>query len=164
MKPLLIGESNPYGGNPEHALFPWPEGCSGWRLCHRVLDLDPVYYLEAFDRANLIVGDTWSIPAARTAAAALTHDRRILLGAKVAAAHGKPFAPFASAAGEGWRGFIWPHPSGRNARLWTIEAMRTARQQLALLRDPAEIRNALIVTRPCGCAPGGDCIHSARVQ
>jgi hypothetical protein len=31
MKPLLVGESNPYGGDPAFALYPSPPGCAGLR-------------------------------------------------------------------------------------------------------------------------------------
>jgi hypothetical protein len=36
---LLLGEANPYGGDPRYALYPEPEGSSGWRLCHMVMGL-----------------------------------------------------------------------------------------------------------------------------
>ena len=50
MKPTLVGESNPYGGNDDYALYPAPNGCSGHRLCLLILGMDPEDYLEAFER------------------------------------------------------------------------------------------------------------------
>ena len=59
----------------------------------------------------------------------------MLLGAKVARAHGVPFDPFSTVGKGGGRWLIWPHPSGR--RLWTDAAIRRARQQIAeLLAEP----------------------------
>lgn len=31
-KPILVGETNPYGGNPDYALYPDPPGSGGERL------------------------------------------------------------------------------------------------------------------------------------
>ena len=67
MKPLLVGETNPYGGADEFALYPSPPGCTGHRLCHLILQLDADEYLERYDRANLCVGK-WRIADAREAA------------------------------------------------------------------------------------------------
>jgi hypothetical protein len=120
---LLVGESNPYGSIPEFALWPEPEGCAGWRLCHTILGMERGEYFRTFDRVNLLDYVRWSAPAARRMAAALTHDRRILLGRKVAEAHGirewvpfrihtitTPLVPFCHL-------LTLPHPSGRN-RMW----------------------------------------------
>lgn len=84
-KPLLIGESNPYGSSPDFALYPSPRGCSGERLCRLVLALDPDEYLERFDRANLCAGN-FSAPAAETRMWQLLAERErvVLLGRKVA--------------------------------------------------------------------------------
>lgn len=116
-KVLLVGESNPYGTAPEFALYPAPQRSAGYRLCVEILQLPRKAYLETFDRCNLIEGPKWSVPRAREAAGRLTHTRRVLLGAKVAAAHGVDFKPFTRLAHAGWRGVILPHPSGR-CRLW----------------------------------------------
>ena len=36
-KVVLVGEQNPYGPDPEFALYPAPEGSSGHRLCCQIL-------------------------------------------------------------------------------------------------------------------------------
>lgn len=131
MKPLIVGEQNPYGPDPEFALYPSPPGCAGWRLCHKVLGLDPDDYCERFDRCNLLEGEKWSTKRAQEAAAKmLVRDNFILLGSKVAAAFGwsgnKPptrvgfdfkAGPDAPAVPLGPRYFLIPHPSGR-CRAW----------------------------------------------
>ena len=54
-RPLLVGLHNPLSPKPEHALYPRPEGCTGWRLLRM---LGPAYterdYLRAFDRVDLL--------------------------------------------------------------------------------------------------------------
>jgi len=54
-RPLLVGLHNPLSPKPEHALYPRPEGCTGWRLLQM---LGPAYterdYLRAFDRVDLL--------------------------------------------------------------------------------------------------------------
>ena len=64
MKPLLVGECNPYGPDPKYALYPYPRNSAGGRLCRVVFNLPTRVYLEAFDRVNLCA-TTWSQPAAR---------------------------------------------------------------------------------------------------
>lgn len=120
-KPLLVGESNPYGGDDRHALYPAPHGCAGHRLCWKILGMWDGDYLESFDRVNLCVGK-WSQPAARAQAKVFAGRRVILLGAKVASAFGMQFIPFITATEQ--RGnapvtsmVVLPHPSGL-CRLW----------------------------------------------
>lgn len=123
MKPLIVGESNPYGGGDEYALYPSPDGCSGHRLCTLILGMGRKEYLEKFDRTNLVSGK-WSIRRAR-ARAAMLYDQRycILLGQKVCSAFDVPFIPgdkgFPSTGG-GW--LVLPHPSGLN-RMWNEVGM-----------------------------------------
>lgn len=131
---LLVGEINPYGSDPRFALYPSPVGSAGHRLA-AILGMEAREYLRAFARVNLLTTATrWSTPAGRAAARALTHSRRILLGAKVCAAHGVPFVPFTfvdehSTTDYGtWRGLILPHPSGIN-RAWNLASNK------ALARD-----------------------------
>lgn len=121
---LLIGEMNPYGADPAMALYPLPEHASGGRLA-KILRLTAQQYLRAFDRVNLLTGDRWSIPKARQAAKALTHPWRILLGAKVCAAHGVRFVPFFLAPVAEYRALVLPHPSGLN-RIWNAETEQRA--------------------------------------
>ncbi len=119
VRPLIVGEDNPYGGDDEYALYPHPEGCSGHRLCCLILGMGRSRYLREFDRCNLVQGK-WSIARARERVAdlhreclSLGWDRRfILLGSRVCSAWGIPFRPF-----EQWctgTVLILPHPSGRN--------------------------------------------------
>lgn len=137
-KVLLVGESNPYGAAPEFALYPAPQRSAGYRLCVEVLAMPRAAYLETFDRCNLLSVSTWSTPAARLAAGRLTHKRRVLLGAKVAAAHGLRFTPFEQVWGDTWHGVILPHPSGR-CRLWEERgAMQKARDIVAWLQEQPE--------------------------
>lgn len=116
MKPLLVGEANPYGGDPYYALYPLPENASGGRLA-RILGLSDQRYLDAFDRRNLCPME-WNMKDARANAAAILASERtavILLGAKVAKAFGLDYAPFTRHQ----RLLILPHPSGLN-RIWNM--------------------------------------------
>jgi hypothetical protein len=126
VKPLLVGELNPYGADPKHALFPYPERSAGGRLCHRILAMHRAEYLRSFDRVNLCVGK-WSVPAARRRAFELRQLRQptILLGVKVCNAFLVHFRPFEVSGGC----LVLPHPSGL-CRLWNepgaYERARTA--------------------------------------
>lgn len=120
MKPLIVGENNPYvgGGGCEpddtFALYPEPRGCAGWRLCHLILRMEPDIYLGAFDRCNLLHQEKWSIKSARHQANKIKDNRNcIILGSKVCAAFGYEFRPFTVVNGNA----IIPHPSGL-CRLW----------------------------------------------
>jgi hypothetical protein len=138
LRPLLVGEANPYGGDPEFALYPSPPGCAGHRLCRLVMQLDPDDYLERFDRANLCAR-AWKMTEARARAAELATEYVdvpvVLLGAKVCRAFEVAFDPFSfvDAVNRVWRTdasgapeapiertpqyVILPHPSGLS-RLW----------------------------------------------
>jgi hypothetical protein len=124
MKPLLVGESNPHGGNPAYALYPHPKGCAGDRLCRLVMGLEPDDYLERFDRRNLCPSK-WGAKTAKEHAAAIrlgAHKKIVLLGARVCEAFGLDFKPFSHI-------YLWgpvngqvdyvllPHPSGM-CRTW----------------------------------------------
>lgn len=153
-KPLLVGEMNPYGADPDYALYPLPEHASGGRL-QRILGLTRDEYLDKFDRANLCEGK-WSMPAARRRATELLngeHDVYILLGRKVADAFRHPGAsPFTTSFS--YRSLVvvgdaeallnpplvqkvrvyLPHPSGLN-RVWNDpHAADEARRLLRLLK------------------------------
>lgn len=129
MKPLLVGELNPYGTDPRYALYPLPKYASGHRLCKNVMQLEMIEYLRKFDRVNLCVGK-WSKPAAQCRAFELmmTSEPRaiVLLGSKVCAAFGYEYAPFTRSAfmfangphrGQQHAIVILPHPSAL-CRLW----------------------------------------------
>lgn len=130
-KPFLIGDNNPYGADPEFALWPSPEGSAGWRLCVVILGMGRTAYCDAFERRNLLEQSKWSAPAARIAAAAMREEMKgapaILLGAKVCKAFGYDFVPFMRCEREPF--VLLPHPSGL-CRLWN---------------DPASIRRARVV-------------------
>lgn len=127
MKPLLVGEANPYGSDPHYALYPDPPGCAGDRLCRKVMGLEPDDYLERFDRVNLCPS-RWSTRGARERAAALLEEYPqvplVLLGAKVTRAFRWLFTPFESwvasevaIIGRGRTFVCLPHPSGLS-RAW----------------------------------------------
>lgn len=140
---IIVGEQNPYGADPAFALYPAPEASAGARLC-RILGLHRRAYLDLFDRVNLLTAAKWSVPAAREAAAKVTHPRRILLGARVSAAFGVDFEPFTVARPHGatWTYAVLPHPSGR-CRIWNDpRSVARARKTVSTLlgRDLEQIR------------------------
>jgi len=127
VRPLLVGEANPYGGDPEFALYPSPPGCAGDRLCRKVMGLDPDDYLERFDRVNLCP-TKWSTREARVRASEILAGDHgaprayVLLGSRVKAAFGvghDPFSHFRSLRElPGPQVFVvLPHPSGLS-RAW----------------------------------------------
>lgn len=136
MKPLLVGELNPYGAEPAMALYPLPFGASGHRLV-TIFGIGPGEYMDRFDRVNLCTG-TWGWDAAFCAARRLLDECRpayVLLGAKVrrafsvAAAVQIP-ASFMVVKTAVSRLYSLPHPSGR-CREWNdLDAVRRARDLL----------------------------------
>lgn len=122
MKPLLIGEANPYGADPYFALYPYPKNASGDRLCRLIMKMTPAQYLRDFDRINLCP-TKWSAPVARERAQAILKsdmEDLVLFGAKVSNAFGLPYEPFkffSNDDGSGPSIAILPHPSGLN-RIW----------------------------------------------
>ncbi len=138
MRPLLVGESNPYSVDQRNALLPWPAQAAGNRL-RMILELTDREYLRAFDRANLVLGHRWSLRAARDGAAYLLRQRPIgtfvLLGRRVAQAFGYRDEPFSvlqsQAPGTDHVFYLLPHPSGR-CREWNRPgAAERARRLLA---------------------------------
>ena len=115
----MIGETNPYGPAPGMALWPYPLGCSGWRLCFKILKMKSSDYIKKFDRVNLVDGD-WDLKLASKRASELEHESRILLGTRVCQAHGVEFKPFSFVGSKRFRALILPHPSGRS-RSWNLE-------------------------------------------
>lgn len=131
MKPLLVGEDNPYGSDPRYALYPEPEYSAGGRLCRLIMQMTVRQYIRAFERVNLCSGK-WSMPEAKAYAKKLaawayhSGTPMVLLGSKVAGAFGLKFDPFTygdTVFGEvgdalfSVRIVQLPHPSGRN-RMW----------------------------------------------
>ena len=122
----LVGESNPYGADPQFALYPSPEGSAGERLCCLILGMYRKPYLEVFDRVNLCAG-RWSTKDARAKAETLT-GRLILFGGKVCQGFGVEYLPFCYVSPEM---IVLPHPSGR-CRTWNNpRAIPKARELVA---------------------------------
>ncbi len=139
MKPLLVGECNPYGSEPYFALYPYPVNSAGWRLCRLVLGISRHRYLREFDRANLCAGRKWDLAEARGRATELLAGARpanfasaarrtyVLLGKRVCDAFGVPFRPFTSTR----PGIlVLPHPSGRSRGWHGVESWERARRLL----------------------------------
>lgn len=138
--------NNPVSRRPEHALWPDPPGCSGWRLwkmLHDACGATKDEYLDLLDRVNLVIGAPWSLPAARLSAAALRHAMVgrtvVLLGAGVRDALGHERCPLAeSYERDGSTFHQLPHPSGRSLWYNAAENRATAGRLLAsLARRPA---------------------------
>lgn len=123
MRPILLGMNNPLSGKPEHALFPYPPGCTGHRvlrlLQRRRPEVTRYEYLKAFDRRNLIDARMWKQQEARVRAAEFIESIRntdvtvLVFGDKPRAALGLPKLLLHPHEMEGvtWRQL--PHPSGR---------------------------------------------------
>lgn len=87
MSVVIVGESNPYGGTPEDALDPSPDGASGHRLM-LIMGLRASTY-RALRRVNLCAGEHWCMRDAKVTAAALlptlsSTDVVVGLGTRVA--------------------------------------------------------------------------------
>lgn len=136
---LLLGEQNPYGSNPEFALYCYPPGCAGHRF-RRILGLPEDQYLS-LHRKNLCDGD-WSKELAKKRASELLDPSApwrviVLLGRKVTETFEKvalddvPLIAFSTrACCPGMTLVSLPHPSGRNAALWNPKARDRARQMM----------------------------------
>ena len=153
--PILIGESNPHGGDPEMALYPLPPESAGGRMQRLVLGLKRWRYVE-LDRYNLCVGN-WRVGTARDGANQLMARNRgrvfLLLGRKVAHAFGEHATPAFSLVdrtpGDRWlrkspaatpileptwiRLVLLPHPSGRNSRMWGPDNIARTRRLLRVV-------------------------------
>lgn len=126
MRPIILGMNNPVSSRPEHALFPYPPGCTGARLLkllrRRVPDATRQEYLAAFDRRNLLSKLIWSREDAREAAdqflevsgPELIGRTVLVLGREVASLLGleEQLVYPLERHGAVWRQL--PHPSGRN--------------------------------------------------
>lgn len=163
MRPLLVGEDNPYSADPRHALSPYPERSAGFRLATVILGMNRAQYLRTFDRVNLCAHGKWSGRiASKTADRLLQDDREhvVLLGRKVAAAFGCGDHPAFSTRPLvcGTMLYLLPHPSGLS-RAWNEPgAIERARELLApLLIEPVLPRCASCSSpgpdAPCTCPP-----------
>lgn len=126
---VLVGELNPYGVDPRHALYDHPPGASGDRLRTVVLGVPRAVYFS-FARHNLCAG-VWSAADAKTEAARLRtrypSTPIVMLGRKVAKAFGYDGPAYTR---DGLLVAI-PHPSGL-CREWNDpEAVPRVRALLA---------------------------------
>lgn len=143
-KILLVGELNPYGADPEYALYPLPVHASGARL-QAILGLTLRQYLKEHDRVNLCTGE-WN-PRVAVEHAQTIHAGRadgtgvVLCGVKVAAAFRRAaaftaseFTPLSLAEHNKIHYCVLPHPSGLN-RMWNVpEVAEKARALYLQLR------------------------------
>lgn len=140
-RPILVGEANPYGGDPAFALYPEPDRSAGGRLCRLILKLEPRDYLRRYDRRNLCP-EKWSMKVARPNAVEISKQAApegrvvVLFGSKVAEAFYETSPPF-SISDRPFAGFgtfpvvTLPHPSGL-CRVWNQPgAFERARAVLA---------------------------------
>lgn len=138
---LLLGENNPYGSDPQFALYCYPPGCAGYRL-RRIFGL-PQYQYLGLHRANLCEGD-WTMGEARRRAKIYTADPSapwrviVMLGRKVADAfdYDRPFFTHDVMPMTGGEMTLvsLPHPSGRNT-VWNdkrlVDRARDIMRELA---------------------------------
>ena len=144
---LLVGEDNPYGSNPRHALFPLPPNAAGGRLM-RHLGLRRATYLgERVRRINLCQGK-WDGTEARARTRGIkffdasSYDAVVILGAKVRDAFGfndrdffEAFTTVHPGNGATSNYVVLPHPSGRSRPWNDPEARQKARDLLARFSD-----------------------------
>jgi len=116
----IVGMNNPLSSRPEHALWPEPVGCTGWRLWQMTAartGATQADYLRAFHRYNLVAGRNWNQHDARinwrdVMESFLTEefDRIVLLGSAVRRCTGLLLPPVHVS-----RPLVCiPHPSGLN--------------------------------------------------
>jgi hypothetical protein len=130
---LIVGEDNPYGSDPEMALYHLPRYASGDNL-RRHLGLTDVEY-EKIMKTNLCPR-RWSLAEAKENAGRLVEDAHwgviIMLGVKVKKAFSwESIPPFSVAGKEPWQTtFVaLPHPSGLN-RVWNEPGANERAQKL----------------------------------
>lgn len=147
---LLVGELNPYGADPDYALYYEPPNSAGGRLQRVVLGLPARQWYLPIWRVNLCAGSfDREAAAARVADLLCEAPWRtiILLGKQVKRAFGLPAQPRTLVERDFWhtvttigptRRIIGiPHPSGRNP-LWGDRA-NVERARLLLREVSPEI-------------------------
>jgi hypothetical protein len=118
---VIVGETNPYGIEPEFAMYPLPENSAGGRMQRLVLGIPRSDYIK-IPRYNLCEGK-WSIKTARKKALVILNNhpscRFILCGKKVCDGFSLDFTPYKTLDDFSRNGdfAIIPHPSGLN-RMW----------------------------------------------
>ena len=137
---VLVGEMNPYGADPEFALYPYPRQASGNRL-REILGLTDNEYI-ALRRINLCEG-RWTKRAAMARAGVIIQDDSVtlivMLGRKVATAFGRTYLDPFEIDG---RFLALPHPSGR-CRVWgepgARERARRVWKEALAAKDTGEV-------------------------
>lgn len=121
---LLVGESNPYGGDPRYALYNEPATSAGGRLQRLIFGIEGRRWYLPMWRVNLCVGDFEREAAKRRALELLGEapwTTIVLLGRQVQHAFDvalpKGFS-FSTIFDRERAKICVPHPSGRNAALW----------------------------------------------
>ena len=159
---LLVGENNPYGADPEFALYCYPPGCAGHRL-FRIFGLPEDQYL-GLHRTNLCAGD-WSKTQAQARVWELLSPQApwrviVLLGRKVTESFEKvaldsPLVAFSTrGCCPGMTLVSLPHPSGRNAAMWNPKARDRARQIMRELVPELPWGSADVATKAPATAEG----------
>lgn len=128
---VIVGELNPYGADPEMALYHLPRYASGNRLREHLGLSDATY--AGLKKVNLCTG-RWSKKAAKDAAWDLMveHDVVVMLGAKVKSAFEfavVDVAFFGSLCYGGTTVVSLPHPSGLS-RPWNAPDARDRARRL----------------------------------
>jgi hypothetical protein len=113
--------NNPLSTKPGYELFPYPQGCTGYRIWQMLRDRRPdvtrLEYLRGFERANLVNGIKWDRRKAEQAAVnlpSLYRGRTVLVfgdGPRKALRLPKKLIHPVEQDGVTWRQL--PHPSGR---------------------------------------------------
>lgn len=132
---VIVGEANPYGGDPRFALYHLPRNASGNRL-REIMGL-PDHAYEQLTKVNLCPR-AWSMKVARARAHELHQSAAggvlVLLGAKVRDAFDGPDFFTVGRCLDGRTLVTLPHPSGLN-RMWSEPGARERAR--ALLREVA---------------------------
>lgn len=127
LKPVLVGETNPYSADLRDALAPYPRGSTGekiYKLLRSRVDLTPDQYMKAFHRVNFQDAGLESSELVRTLpmqSTVILFGRRSLdfirqsVDLPICLLHPQ------SMSGRTWRQF--PHPSGLN-RFYNDPTMR----------------------------------------
>lgn len=120
---VLIGANNPLSSDSDRALYPYPEGATGWRLWRIFNDAYGTprsQWLQIFDRRNVMGGKTWNMDRARITGRTLRNElvqaSAVVFGHDARVALRLPERPWLVPTVED-DGLVWrfaPHPSRRN--------------------------------------------------
>ena len=131
-RPALLGMNNPISSDQRLALWPAPEGCTGWRIWKMLNERTGAtrsQYTKRFLRLNACSDRVWSRPSRERVAELLTQLRGhevVVFGESVRRALGIPkelMLPHRDEVHDiTWRQL--PHPSGRC--LWYNDDLNSA--------------------------------------